>query len=255
MIHDTAIIDPSAEISSNVEIGPYSVVGPNVCIDEGTVIGPHVVINGPTEIGKNNRIFQFASVGEDCQDKKYAGEPTKLVMGDNNVIRESVTIHRGTTQDQGITSVGSHNLFMAYAHVAHDCVIGDHGIFANACTLAGHVHVGDWAIMGGLSAVHQFCHVGSHCFVGGGTIVLRDVAPYVMLGNDGKPHGINSEGLRRRGFDSDTILNIKRAYKILFRQGNKSDEAVAKIRELAPDNEQVTCIADFVENSPRGLVR
>ncbi len=255
MIHQTAIIDHTAELDSSVTVGPYSIVGANVKIDAGTVIGSHVVVKGPTTIGKNNKIFQFASVGEDCQDKKYAGEPTELVVGDNNVFRESVTIHRGTVQDQGITKIGSDNLFMAYTHVAHDVVIGDKGIFAVGCTLAGHVHIGDWVILGGLCAVHQFCHIGSHSFAGGGAIILRDLAPFVMLGNDGKPHGINSEGLKRRGFDSATIMAIKRAYKVIFRQGHKAQDAVQILKEMALETPIIADMADFVENSPRGLIR
>lgn len=255
MIHPTAIIDPKAELDSSVSVGPYCVIGPQVKIDAGTVLNSHVVVNGPTVLGKNNKIFQFASIGEDCQDKKYAGEPTELVVGDNNIFRESVTVHRGTVQDEGITSIGSHNLIMATAHVAHDCRIGSHTIIANGSTIAGHVHIGDYAIIGGQVGIHQFCHIGAHSFIGGGAIILKDLPPYVMLGNDGKPHGINSEGLRRRGFSSDSIMRIKRAYKAIFRQGNTVPEAAAKIRELAQQDEQVIIMADFIENAPRGLVR
>lgn len=255
MIHETAIIDPKAELDSSVSVGPFCVIGPHVKIDAGTVLNSHVVVQGPTVIGKNNKVFQFASVGEDCQDLKYAGEPTELVVGDNNTFRECVTIHRGTVQDEGITAIGSNNLFMATAHIAHDCRIGSNSIIANGCTIAGHVHIGDWAIIGGQVGIHQFCHIGAHSFIGGGAIILKDLPPYVMMGNDGKPHGINSEGLRRRGFESDTIMKIKRAYKAIYRQGNTVQEAAQIIRELAEDEEQVAMMADFIENSPRGLVR
>lgn len=255
MIHPTAIIDPSAKIGDNVSIGPYSIVGANVEIGDDSIVNSHVVIKGPTIIGKRNHFFQFGSIGEDCQDKKYSGELTKLSIGDDNMFRESVTLHRGTIQDKGITSIGSNNLFMAYAHVAHDCRIGDHGIFANNCTLAGHIHVGDHVILGGLSAVHQFCHIGSHSFVGGGTILLRDLPPFVMLGNDAKPHGINSEGLKRRGFDTDSVRAIKNAYRIVYRKGNTLKEAVVLLKEMAEEFPVVTNMVDFIENSPRGIVR
>ncbi|XOV81422.1 MAG: acyl-ACP--UDP-N-acetylglucosamine O-acyltransferase [Aestuariibacter sp.] len=255
MIHETAIIDPKAELDSSVSVGPYCVIGANVKIDAGTVLKSHVVVNGPTVLGKNNKIFQFSSIGEDCQDKKYAGEPTELVVGDNNVFRECVTVHRGTVQDKGITTIGSDNLIMATAHIAHDCRIGSNTIIANCTTVAGHVHVGDFAIIGGLVGIHQFCHIGAHSFIGGGAVIIKDLPPYVMLGNDGKPHGINSEGLRRRGFSSDSVMKIKRAYKVIYRQGNSVAEAAEKIRELAEQDQQVSIMADFIENAPRGVVR
>ena len=255
MIHPTAIIDPSAKIGNNVSIGPFSFIGADVDIGDDCIVNSNVVIKGSTIIGKRNHFFQFGSIGEDCQDKKYAGEPTQLVIGDGNVFRESVTIHRGTVQDEGVTSIGDNNLFMAYAHVAHDCVIGNNGIFANNCNLAGHIHVGDYVILGGLSAVHQFCHVGSHSFVAGGTILLRDLPPFVMLGNDAKPHGINSEGLKRRGFESESVRAIKNAYRIVYRKGNTAKEAVVLLKEMAEEIPVVTAMADFIENSPRGIVR
>lgn len=256
MIHSTAIIDPSAKLASDVQVGAYSIIGKDVEIDSGTVINSHVVIKGQTTIGKGNKIFQFASIGEDCQDKKYAGEPTRLEIGDNNVIRESCTVHRGTVQDQGLTKIGSGNLLMAYVHVAHDCVVGDDNILANNATLAGHVHVGDNAILGGLSAIHQFCHIGSHSFCAGGSIVLRDIPPFVMVGGiETSPAGINSEGLRRRGFDKEVILQIRRAYKILYRSGNRAEEAVEKLYEMAKDTPEIKLLADFVASSARGIIR
>lgn len=255
MIHPTAIIDDSARIGNNVEIGPYSIVGANVEIGDNCVIGPHVVLRGPTVLGKNNRIFQFASVGEDCQDKKYNGEPTRLVIGDNNVIRECVTIHRGTVQDQGLTQIGSNNLLMAYVHVAHDCMVGDNVILANNTTLAGHVHVGDWAILGGFTGVHQFCHIGAHAFTAVNSVVVQDIPPYIMAqGHNAAPRTINAEGLKRRGFQPNQILNIKRAFKLLYRQGLTVSEAVEKMRELDADVE-LTPLIDFVQNSQRGIIR
>lgn len=256
MIHETAIIHPGAKLASDVKVGAYSLIGDNVEIGSGTVIESHVVVKGPTKIGANNRFFQFGSIGEECQDLKYAGEDTRLEIGDNNIFRECVTVHRGTTQDQSLTKIGSGNLFMAYVHVAHDCMVGDGNILANNATLAGHVHVGDTVILGGLTAVHQFCHIGSHSFTGGGCVVLRDIPPYVMVsGTDNTPAGINSEGLRRRGFDKDVIMQIKRAYKVLYRSGNRAEQAVEQLREMAKETPQVGPMADFVANSTRGIIR
>lgn len=256
MIHDTAIVHPDAKLADDVQIGPYSIIGKGVEIGSGCVIESHVVIKGPTQIGRNNRFFQFGSIGEECQDKKYAGEPTRLEIGDNNVFRESVTIHRGTTQDQSLTKIGSGNLLMAYVHVAHDCVVGDDNILANNATLAGHVHVGNAVILGGMTAVHQFCKVGSHSFCGGGTIVLRDIPPYVMVGgSDNGPAGINSEGLRRHGFDKDVIMQIRRAYKVLYRNGNRAEEAVEQLLAMSQETSEIKILADFVANSARGIIR
>ena len=256
MIDARAIIDPSAKLADDVVVGPWSIIGPNVEIGAGTVIGPHVVVKGPTKIGSNNRIFQFASVGEECQDKKYAGEPTTLVIGDHNVIREGVTIHRGTVQDNGETIIGSHNLFMANAHVAHDCVVGNNVIMANNVAVAGHVHVGDWTILGGFTAVHQFCHIGSHVMCGAGTVVLKDVPDYVMTtGNPAKPHGINSEGLKRRGFSPDAVRAIKRAYKVIYRQKLTVELAVDVLREMSQETEEIAPLIAFLQNSPRGIIR
>jgi len=255
VIHPTAIIDSSARIGKNVEIGPYTIVGADVEVGDNCVIGPHVVLRGPTVLGKNNRIFQFASVGEDCQDKKYNGEPTRLVIGDNNIIRECVTIHRGTVQDQGLTQIGSDNLLMAYVHVAHDCMVGDNVILANNTTLAGHVHVGDWAILGGFTGVHQFCHIGAHAFTAVNSVVVQDIPPYIMAqGHNAAPRTINAEGLKRRGFQPNQILNIKRAFKLLYRQGLTVEEAVQKMRELDADTE-LTPLIQFVLSSQRGIIR
>ena len=255
MIHPTAIIDDSASIAKNVRIGPYTVVRPHVEIGDHRVIRPHVVLRGPTVLGQHNRIYQFASVGEDCQDKKYQGEPTRLVIGDYNVIREGVTIHRGTVQDQGVTEIGSHNLLMAYVHVAHDCVVGNHVILANNTTLAGHVHVGDWAILGGFTGVHQFCKIGAHAFTAVNSVVVQDIPPYIMAqGHNAVPRTINSEGLKRRGFTPQQITAIKRAYKLLYRQGLTVAEAVEKMRELNAD-EELTPLIDFILSSKRGIIR
>ncbi|GAC14368.1 acyl-ACP--UDP-N-acetylglucosamine O-acyltransferase [Aliiglaciecola lipolytica] len=256
MIHATAIVHPSAKLADDVQVGPYSIIGEDVELDSGCVVESHVVIKGPTKIGKNNRFFQFSSIGEECQDKKYAGERTHLEIGDNNVFRECVTVHRGTIQDQSLTQIGSNNLLMAYVHVAHDCVIGNDNILANNATLAGHVHVGNCVILGGTTAVHQFCHIGSHSFTGGGCIVLRDIPPFVMVnGIDHTPAGINAEGLRRRGFDKDVIMDIKRAYKVLYRSGNRAEEAVEELRKMAETTKEVGMMAEFVASSKRGIIR
>ncbi|MBC3764881.1 acyl-ACP--UDP-N-acetylglucosamine O-acyltransferase [Neptunicella marina] len=255
-VHPTAIIDPSASLGENVEVGPFTIIGANVVIGDNCKIESHVVIKGPSQIGRDNHIFQFCSIGEDCQDKKYAGEPTRLVIGDNNVFREGCTVHRGTIQDQSLTQIGSHNLFMADAHVAHDCVIGDNNIFANNATLAGHVHVGDWVIIGGMTGVHQFCHIGSHSFCAAGCLLVKDLPPYVMAGGaDMSTFGINSEGLKRRGFDSATISQIRRAYKVVYRQGHKVDEAVSILNDMANDTPPIKILADFIQHSARGILR
>lgn len=256
MIHEQAIIEEGAKIGKNVTIGPWTYVSKDVEIGDNCVISSNVVINGPTKIGSGNRIFQFASIGEDCQDLKYAGEPTELIIGDNNLFRECCTIHRGTIQDNSLTQIGSHNLFMAYTHVAHDCMVGSHCIMANNASIAGHVHVGDHAILGGMSGVHQFCHVGDHAFVAANAIVLKDVPPFVMAsGHPSKPFGLNSEGLKRRGFDSDTILALKRAYKAVYRQGLSVDEAVEKMKTLGENMPARDKFSDFVQTSSRGIIR
>ncbi|RAJ96518.1 acyl-ACP--UDP-N-acetylglucosamine O-acyltransferase [Aliidiomarina maris] len=254
MIHASAIIEPGAKLGANVRVGPWTYIGADVEIGDNCEIGPHVVIRGPTTMGEGNRIFQFSSIGEECQDKKYAGEPTRLVIGDHNVFRECTTVHRGTVQDNSLTQIGSHNLLMAYVHVAHDCMIGDRNILANATTLAGHVHVGDQVILGGFTGVHQFCKIGSHAFTAVSSVVVQDIPPYVMAqGHNAVPRTINLEGLRRRGFSAEQIQNIKRAYKLLYRQGLTLQEAVAKM--TAMDAPELAIMLDFIAKSQRGIIR
>lgn len=256
MIDERAVIDPSAKIGNNVSIGPYSVIGKDVEIGDGCEIGPHVVINGPTTIGCDNRIFQFASIGDEPQDKKYAGEPTRLVIGDRNTIREFCTINRGTTQDEGITRVGSDNWIMAYVHIAHDCVLGDNIILANNASLAGHVHVGDYAILGGFTLVHQFCSIGAHCFSGMNSVIAKDVPPYVMVsGHMAEAHGLNSEGLKRRGFSPDALKALKDAYRVVFRQGNTLKTAIELLEPEAEKCAELAVMVDFLKNVKRGIVR
>ncbi len=256
MIDPRAIVDPGAEIAEDVSIGPWTIIGPDVTIGAGTEVASHVVIKGPTTIGRNNRIFQFASVGEENQDKKYKGEPTRLEIGDNNIIREGVTMQRGTVQDQSLTKVGSNNLFMVYAHVAHDVVIGDNCILANSVAVAGHVHIGDHVILGGLTGIHQFCHIGPHAMCGAGTIVLKDIPAYIMAtGNAAKPHGMNFEGLKRRGFSKEAIQKLRKAYKIVYRQGLTTEQALAELKELEADCPEVGVFADSIRASKRGIIR
>jgi len=256
VIDARAIVSPQAELAPDVSVGPFSIIGPQVRIGARTVIGPHVVVNGPTTMGADNRVFQFASIGDAPQDKKYQGEPTRLEIGDRNVFRESCTINRGTTHDKGVTRIGSDNLFMAYSHVAHDCQIGDNTVFANCASLAGHVEIGDWTILGGLTAVHQFTKIGAHAFLGGGAILSRDVPPYVMVaGNPAVPHGVNSEGLKRRGYSEEQIRNIREAYRILYRSDLKLAEALAQLAPLAQAQTEVRAFVDFINASTRSLVR
>jgi len=230
-IHPTAIVDPHAELDSSVEVGAYSTIGAQVRIGAGTRIGPHVVVEGRTTIGRDNRIFQFASIGAEPQDKKYAGEPTALEIGDGNTIRECVTINRGTVQDRGVTRIGNDAWIMAYVHVAHDCALGDHVIIANSTNLAGHVEIGDWVFLGGATQVHQFCKIGAHAMTGVGTVVLHDIPPYVTAsGSSAAAHGINSEGLRRRGFDAARINAIRRAYRLLYKSGATLQQAREELR-------------------------
>jgi UDP-N-acetylglucosamine acyltransferase len=256
MIDSRAVISPQAQLASDVEVGPFTVIGPHVEIGAGTWIGPHAVINGPTRIGRDNKIFQFASLGDAPQDKKYKGEPTRLEIGDRNVFRESCTVNRGTTHDQGVTRIGSDNLFMAYSHVAHDCQVGDKVVLSNVATLGGHVEIGDWVIMGGLSAVHQFTKVGAHCFIANNAAVTRDVPPYVMaVGQPAEPHSVNSEGLKRRGFTPEQILNIRRAYRLLYRSGLKLKEAMDQLEKTAETQAEIKPFVDFIKRSSRSIVR
>ena len=256
MIDKLAFVHPEAKIGKNVTIGPWSYIGADVEIGDDCWISSHVVIKGPSIIGKGNRIFQFASVGEDCQDKKYAGEPTRLIMGDNNIIRESVTIHRGTVQDNSETRIGSNNLFMAYVHIAHDCVVGDNVIMANNASIAGHCNVGDWAILGGMTGVHQFVHIGAHAFTAGCSLVLQDVPPFVMAsGQAAIPRGLNMEGMKRRGFAKETQQALRRAYRTLYRSSLTLEEAVAAMADDAAKEPQVQAFVDFVTSSNRGIIR
>jgi len=256
VIDARAIVSPQAELAPDVSIGPFSIIGPQVRIGARSVIGPHAVVNGPTRMGEDNRVFQFASLGDAPQDKKYQGEPTRLEIGDRNVFRESCTINRGTTHGHGVTRIGNDNLFMAYAHVAHDCQIGSNTVFANCASLAGHVEIGDWVILGGLTAVHQFAKIGAHAFLGGGSILSRDVPPYVMVaGNPALPHGVNAEGLKRRGFSEEQVRNVREAYRILYRSDLKLAEALEQLRPLAQAHAELRAFVDFINASTRSLVR
>ncbi len=256
LIHPTAVVDPGARLGEGVEVGAFTLIGPGVEIGDGCRIGSHVVIARNTRMGRNNRIFQFASVGEDPQDKKYAGEETWLEIGDDNVIREYATLHRGTVQDRGVTRVGNGNLLMAYTHVAHDCVIGDHTILANAASLGGHVQIHDWAILGGFTLVHQFTRVGAHAFSAMGSAIGKDVPPYVMVaGQPAVPRGINQEGLKRRGFTAEEIRAIRRAYSRLYRSGLRLEEALEEIREMARERRVLEVMARFLENPARSIAR
>lgn len=256
MIHSSAIVSESAVIGDDVDIGPYCVIGDGVEIGDRTRIDSHVVVNGPTRIGKDNHIYQFASIGDDPQDKKYAGEPTRLVIGDRNTIREFCTISRGTVQDRGETTLGDDNWIMAYVHIAHDCVVGSKTIMANNTTLAGHVHVGDWVICGGFSGVHQFCRIGAHAFLGMYAGINRDVPAYTMVsGQPATPRGINSEGLKRRDFSAQQIRNIKHAYRLTFRQGKKLAEAIDEVAELEQEQPELSLFLESLRSSERGLVR
>jgi len=256
MIDSRAVISPRAQIAADVEIGPFTVIGADVVIGARTWVGPHAVINGPTCIGTDNKIFQFASLGDAPQDKKYNGEPTRLEIGDRNVFRESVTVNRGTTKDKCVTRIGNDNLLMAYSHVAHDCVLGNEIVMANCSTLGGHVELGDWVIMGGLSAVHQFTKVGAHSFLAHNAAVTRDVPPYVMaVGRPAVPHSVNSEGLKRRGFTSEQITNIRRAYRLLYRSGLKLNAAIVELEKAAQTQPEIVPFVEFIKNSSRSIVR
>ena len=256
MIHPTAIVDPGARIGANVAIGPYSIIGPDVEIGDNTEIGPHVVIKGHTRIGRDNRVFQFCSLGEIPQDKKYAGEPTRLEIGERNTIREFCTFNLGTVQGGGLTSIGDDNWLMAYVHIAHDCHVGNKTIFANGASLAGHVTVDDFVIFGGFTGIHQFCRIGAHVITAASSLVLQDVPPYLMVaGNTAQPYGIHVEGLKRRGFSSEVITELKRAYRTLYKSGLLFEEAKTKLAEQAKTVPDVQPMVNFLESSKRGIIR
>jgi UDP-N-acetylglucosamine acyltransferase len=255
-IHPTALVDPAARLADDVRIGAWSTIGAAVEIGPGTSVAEHVVIRGRTRIGMRNRIFQFNSIGEEPQDKKYAGEPTELVIGDGNTIREFCTLNTGTAQDRGVTTIGDNNWIMAYVHVAHDCDVGSDTVLANGVTLAGHVSVGNHAILGGFTAVHQFCRIGAHCMLGGGSIVLQDVPPYVIAnGNSAQPHGVNTEGLKRRGFSADAVAAIRRAYKTLYKSGLLLEEAKAQLAADAAAQPALAPLVEFLATPGRGIIR
>jgi UDP-N-acetylglucosamine acyltransferase len=260
VIHPTALVDAQAKLHETVEIGAYSIVGPHVSIDAGTRVGPHVVIDGRTTIGRDNTFYQFSSIGAAPQDKKYAGEPTHLEIGDHNTIREFVTINLGTAQDGGITRIGSDNWIMAYVHIAHDCQLGDHIIMSNNATLGGHVHLGDWVVMGGFTTVHQYCHIGAYAMTAFTAAVAQDVPPFITAaGNRAAPAGINSVGLQRRGFTSEQIMAIKRGYRLIYRSGLPLEEARAALlaeEKKSPDAAMfLRQLREFIEASPRGIIR
>lgn len=256
MIHPTAIIDPGASLAPDVEVGAFSIIGKDVVIGSGTVIGSHVTIEGPTTIGEQNRIFQFSSLGAAPQDKKYAGEPTRLEIGNRNTIREFCTLNRGTVQDAGATRIGDDNWIMAYVHIAHDCQVGNNTIFANNSSLAGHVHVFDHAILGGFTLIHQFCKIGSHVITAVGSVVFKDIPPYVTAsGYDAQPHGINAEGLKRRGFSAERIAGIKRAYKTLYRSSLTLEEAKLALAEQQKECADLGILLDFLNIATRGIIR
>jgi len=261
LIHPSALIDSKANLDSSVEVGPYAIIGPDVNIGAGTKVGPHVVISGHTTIGKDNDFHAFSSIGGPPQDKKYAGEVTYLEIGDRNLVREFCTFNSGTVQDRGVTRIGSDNWFLAYVHIAHDCTVGSNTIFSNNAALAGHVEIGDWVIMSGFSAVHQFCKIGAHAFVGMNTSLTQDVPPFVLLsGNPAVAHGVNLEGLKRRGFDREQLNAIRQAYKSLYKSGLTLDEAKSALDEqisVLPDNVSVhvKSMRDFLNTSTRGIVR
>lgn len=255
MIHATAIIDADAKIGQNVSIGPWTVIGAGVEIGDGCEIASHVVVKGPTRIGKNCKIFQFSTVGEDTPDLKYKGEPTRLVIGENNVIREGVTIHRGTIQDRSETTIGDNNLIMAYVHIGHDSVIGDNCILVNNASLAGHVHVGNWTILSGYTLIHQYCHIGAHAFVSANAYITQDIPAFVMVaGSPPGPRTINAEGLRRRGYTKEQISDITKAYKLFYRRGLTVEEALIEIAAL-DDQDAIAPFVTSIKNSTRGIIR
>ena len=256
MIHKSVIISETAKISDNVEIGPFSIIGDHVEIGEGTRIDSHVVINGPTIIGSENHIYQFASIGDDPQDKKYRGEPTRLKIGNRNTIREYCTISRGTAQDKSLTTIGDDNWIMAYVHIAHDCQVGNNIIFANSATLAGHVHVGDWAIFAGFTGAHQFCHIGAHSFIGMNSLTNKDIPAYTMAsGQPVTPRGVNTEGLKRRNFSTEEINNIKNAYRILYRSELTLAQAISELEKLVENQPELLIFLESLKQSDRGIIR
>jgi UDP-N-acetylglucosamine acyltransferase len=255
-IHETALVDPAARIADDVEIGAFSIVGPKVTIGPGSRIGPHVVVTGRTTIGENTRIFQFASIGEEPQDKKYAGEDTELIIGDNTTIRELCTFSRGTVQGGGKTIIGNNNWIMACVHIAHDCILGDNIIMANNASLAGHVTVGDWAILSGYSLIHQFCNVGEHSFTSFASHVNQSIPPYVTVsGEKAKAKGVNTEGLKRRGYTPEQIQQVRRAYKVLYRSGLRLEEARSKLEEMAQDHAEVRPLVEFLDTTEKSFIR
>ncbi len=256
MIDARAVVEPGAKLGPGVSVGPWSIIGAQVEIGAGTWIGPHVVITGRTRIGRDNKIFQFASLGEEPQDKKYAGEDTALEIGDRNVIREYCTISRGTVQGGGITQVGNDNWIMAYVHIAHDCKVGHQAIFANSSSLAGHVTVDDYAILGGFTLVHQFCAIGAHCFCGMGSVISKDVPPYTMMsGNPVRAHGLNSEGLKRRGFSAETLRQLREAYKVIYKSKLTLVQAITRLKERQHECAEISVLVTFLERATRGIVR
>jgi UDP-N-acetylglucosamine acyltransferase len=256
LIDPRAIVSPDAEIAEGVAIGPFAVVGPGVRIGAGTWIGPHAVVNGPTTLGRDNKVFQFASIGDAPQDRKYAGEPTQLIVGDRNVFREFCSINRGTAGGRAQTTIANDCLFMAYSHVAHDCIVGSHCIMSNCTALAGHVELGDWVILSGYAGIHQFCKVGAHAFLANNAAVTRDVPPFVLVaGSPAEPKGINSEGLKRRGFDAAQIANIKSAYRLFYRSKLKLAEAAEQLRALVPAQPEIAPFVDFLAASERSIIR
>lgn len=255
-IDPRAVVSADAQLAADVEVGPFAVIGPGVRIGAGTVVGPHAVVKGPTEIGAGNRIFQFASIGDEPQDMKYRGEPTRLVIGDRNTFREYVTVNRGTVTGLGETRIGNDNLILAYSHVAHDCVLGNHIIMSNAVNLAGHVEVGDWAIFSGYAGAHQFCRIGAHAFVGNNTAVLQDIPPYVLAaGQPAAPRAVNTEGLKRRGFDEEQVRAIRQAYRVLYRSELRLEEALAQLDQMAAQQPVITPLVQFLRTSSRGIAR
>ena len=256
MIHPTALIDPRAELDCGVRVGAFSIVGADVKIGSGTVIESHVVIKGRTSLGEDNHIYQFCSIGEDPQDKKYAHEITRLEMGDRNVIREYTSMHRGTQQDNSLTKIGSDNLFMAYTHVAHDCVVGDHVIMANGASLAGHVHLNNHAILGGFTLVHQFTQIGQYSFSAMGSAITQDIPPFVMVGGrPTRPHGINSVGMERNGILAEDIRLIRKAYKMIYKMNLRLEDAIEQMEELAGVSKELSNMVNFLRNVTRGILR